>query len=201
MATCVIRNLWISNVTKIPKQFEQRVWHPIVWGGVPALKSDSVLFWLQHKHFLGGIVNPCNPSILGHAEMIHMWMENFGAVGNFLWKKDCALGTDSVPTKANYSAIFVKFPAQTADLTLLWEDFSNLKVGFVSSSRRIPKICLLALFPALMGFFKFVCGFARSGAILQRVEKKSWGVLHNLVASSFTAADIIIFLSLPSDFD
>ena len=52
--------------------------------------------------------------------MIHMWMENFGAVGNiFFEKKDCALGTDSVPTKANYSAIFVKFPAQTADLTLL----------------------------------------------------------------------------------
>ena len=62
------------------------------------------------------------------------------------------MGTDSVPTKANYSAIFVKFPAQTADLTLLWEDFSNLNVGFVSSSRRIPKICLLALSPALMGF-------------------------------------------------
>ena len=65
---------------------------------------------------------------------------------------------------------------------------------------RIPKICLLALFPALRGFFKFVYGFARSGAILhlQRVEKKSWGILHNLVASSFTAADIIIFLSLPA---
>ena len=76
-----------------------------------------------------------------------------------------------------------------------------MNVGFVSSSRRIPKVCLLALSPALMGFFKFVCGFARSGAILQRVEKKSWGILHNLVASSFTAADIIIFLSLPADVD
>ena len=59
-------------------------------------------------------------------------------------------------------------------------------VGFVSCS---------------YGIFKFVCGFARSGAILQRVEKKSWGILHNLVASSFAAADIIIFLSLPADVD
>ena len=76
-----------------------------------------------------------------------------------------------------------------------------MNVGFVSSSKMTFQICLLDLSPALRGFFKFVCGFARSGAILQRVEKKSWGILHNLVASSFTAADIIIFLSLPADVD
>ena len=73
-------------------------------------------------------------------------------------------------------------------------DLSPLPGGFL---KFVCWLCLL-----LLGdFFKFVCEFARSGAILQRVEKKSWGILHNLVASSFTAADIIIFLSLPADVD
>ena len=76
-----------------------------------------------------------------------------------------------------------------------------MNVGFVSSSKMTFQIFLLDLSPAVRRFFKFVCGFARSGAILQRVEKKSWGILHNLVASSFAAADIIIFLSLPADVD
>ena len=119
LTTSFIRNLWISNVAKIEKTIRTTRLTSYSLRGSSRFEKWLSSVLTPAQAFLGEIVNPCKPSILGHAEMIHMWMENFGAVGNFLWKKDCALGTDSVPTKANYSAIFVKFPAQTADLTLL----------------------------------------------------------------------------------